>query len=214
MLAFGQGGRLDMDQIKIGKFIASCRKKQGMTQVKLAEKLGITDRAISKWENGKSLPDSGIMMELCEHLNINVNELLSGENIMTKEYNNVAEENLVKLKMENEEQAKRMLMLENVIGTTSSVSFMILIFTASFTEMTSIARIVLITLGCVLLCIGMGYCLMIEQKAGFYQCQHCGYKYVPTYRQVLFSRYRGRNRHMICPRCGKRTWQKKTVEKD
>ena len=54
-----------MDQIKIGKFIASCRKEQGMTQAVLAEKLGISDRAISKWETGKSMPDSGIMLELC-----------------------------------------------------------------------------------------------------------------------------------------------------
>ncbi len=67
-----------MDQIKIGKFIASCRKEQGMTQAVLAEKLGISDRAVSKWETGKSMPDSGIMLELCELLKINVNELLSG----------------------------------------------------------------------------------------------------------------------------------------
>ena len=66
-----------MDQIKIGKFIASCRKEQGMTQAVLAEKLGISDRAISKWETGKSMPDSGIMLDLCELLKITVNELLS-----------------------------------------------------------------------------------------------------------------------------------------
>ena len=70
-----------MDQIKIGKFIASCRKELGMTQAGLAEKLGISDRAVSKWETGKSLPDSGIMLDLCGFLNINVNELLSGERI-------------------------------------------------------------------------------------------------------------------------------------
>ena len=66
-----------MDQMKIGKFIASCRKEQGMTQAVLAEKLGISDRAISKWETGKSMPDSGIMLDLCELLKITVNELLS-----------------------------------------------------------------------------------------------------------------------------------------
>lgn len=73
-----------MDQIKIGKFIASCRKEQGMTQAVLAEMLGISDRAISKWETGKSMPDSGIMLDLCELLKINVNELLSGERIMAE----------------------------------------------------------------------------------------------------------------------------------
>ena len=80
-----------MDQIKIGKFISSCRKEQEMTQSALAEKLGISDRAVSKWETGKSMPDSGIMLELCELLHINVNELLSGEKIMAELYNENAE---------------------------------------------------------------------------------------------------------------------------
>ena len=75
-----------MDQEKIGKFIASCRKENGLTQATLAEKLGITDRAVSKWETGKSLPDASIMLELCEYLNINVNELLHGEHITMEQY--------------------------------------------------------------------------------------------------------------------------------
>ena len=68
-----------MNQIKIGKFIAECRKKINLTQMQLAEKLNITDRAISKWETGKCLPDVSIMPELCKELNITLNELLSGE---------------------------------------------------------------------------------------------------------------------------------------
>jgi transcriptional regulator with XRE-family HTH domain len=68
-----------MDQIKIGRFIAACRKKEGLTQAQLAEKLCITDRAVSKWETGKTLPDSSIMLQLCDTLKITVNDLLSGE---------------------------------------------------------------------------------------------------------------------------------------
>ncbi len=71
-----------MDQKKIGKFIALCRKENGYTQAALAEKLGITDRAVSKWENGKSMPDASIMLELCELLKINADELLTGEHIL------------------------------------------------------------------------------------------------------------------------------------
>ena len=70
-----------MDQIKIGKFIAECRKKVNLTQMQLSEKLGITDKAISKWERGIAMPDTSIMLELCEILGISVNELLSGEKI-------------------------------------------------------------------------------------------------------------------------------------
>lgn len=67
-----------MNQEKIGKFIASCRKEQGFTQTVLAEKLGITDRAVSKWETGRSLPDASIMPELCGLLNIQLSELFTG----------------------------------------------------------------------------------------------------------------------------------------
>ena len=86
-----------MDQIKIGKFIAELRKQQNMTQSDLAEKLNISNRAVSKWETGKSMPDPSIMQELCSYLNINVNELLSGERICIDEYNTKAEENLIAL---------------------------------------------------------------------------------------------------------------------
>ena len=83
-----------MDQVKIGKFIAERRKLNNLTQMQLAEKLNITDRAISKWENGKAMPDSSLMLDLCKELNINVNELLSGEVINMENYNVKAEENL------------------------------------------------------------------------------------------------------------------------
>lgn len=121
-----------MDQIKIGKFIASCRKEQDMTQAVLAEKLGISDRAISKWETGKSMPDSGIMLELCELLKINVNELLSGERIMAEAYDKRAEENLLAMARQKEEKDRQLLHLEYVVGFTASITFMIMIFVGSY----------------------------------------------------------------------------------
>ena len=75
-----------MEQEKIGKFIASCRKEQGFTQAVLAEKLDITDRAVSKWETGRSLPDAATMPELCDLLKINLSELFSGERIAMENY--------------------------------------------------------------------------------------------------------------------------------
>ncbi|MGN0431519.1 MAG: helix-turn-helix domain-containing protein [Lachnospiraceae bacterium] len=91
-----------MNQEKIGKFIATCRKEKGYTQAALAEKLGITDRAISKWENGKSLPDASIMLELCSELDINVNELLSGERLEMEHYQENAENNFIAMKQADE----------------------------------------------------------------------------------------------------------------
>ena len=86
-----------MNQEKIGKFIASCRKKQNLTQEQLAEKLGITYKAVSKWETGKGLPDASIMMDLCNILEISVNDLLSGEKITKEQYMDKVDENLIKL---------------------------------------------------------------------------------------------------------------------
>lgn len=100
-----------MNQEKIGKFIASCRKENGYTQASLAEKLGITDRAISKWENGKSMPDVSIMLELCELLQINVNELLTGEHIIMDNYKDIAEKNLVEIKTQEEKANKRVILV-------------------------------------------------------------------------------------------------------
>lgn len=84
-----------MDQGKIGKFIAKCRKEKNMTQQDLAFKLGITDRAISNWENGKNMPDLSLFKPLCVMLDITINDLLSGEKVKKDEYRERLEENIV-----------------------------------------------------------------------------------------------------------------------
>ena len=86
-----------MDQVKIGKFIAACRRKENLTQMQLAEKLNITDRAVSKWETGRALPDSSIMLELCDTLKITVNDLLSGEVINMNDYNKEMENKIIEM---------------------------------------------------------------------------------------------------------------------
>lgn len=84
-----------MNQEKIGKFIAENRKKKKLTQSELAEKLGVTDRAVSNWENGKNMPDLSLFKPLCDILGISINELMSGEKINNKEYNDKLEENFI-----------------------------------------------------------------------------------------------------------------------
>ena len=129
-----------MDQIKIGKFMASCRKEECMTHAELAEKLGISDRAVSKWETGKSMPDSGIMLELCGFLKINVNELLSGERIMAEFYSKQLEENLLAMRREVEERDRRALKLEYWLGFSAVLSGSVLILLASFLVMAFLAE--------------------------------------------------------------------------
>lgn len=202
-----------MNQIKIGKFIAECRKKNNLTQMQLAEKLNITDRAISKWENGKSMPDSSIMLELCNELKISVNELLSGEMIEMKDYNQIAEKNLLEMAKKEEVQNKKMMFYEIVIGYISSVTFLILLFTASFAVENIVARIILFILAFLVLIIGVSFALKIETETGYYECQKCHHKYVPKYSKVYFAMHIGTKRYMKCPKCNERTWQKKVLSK-
>ena len=201
-----------MDQIKIGKFIAECRKKNNLTQMQLAEKLNITDRAISKWENGKAMPDSSIMLELCNELKISVNELLSGEVLEMNNYNEKAEQNLLEMKKLKEESDKRLLTMEIVIGVLSCLILFVLIFVASLVEMADWLRILLITIGFISFIIAMFFALKIEQTAGYYECEKCHHKYIPTYSSVLWAMHIGRTRYMKCPKCNQRSWQKKVIK--
>lgn len=203
-----------MDQVKIGKFIAQCRKGKNLTQMQLAEKFGITDRAVSKWETGKTLPDSSIMLELCELLGITVNDLLSGEVIKMDHYNKEMENNLLELVKQKEQSDKRLLSAEVLIGVTATVVLFALIFLAAFVQMASGLRICLIALGFVLFFAGCFYALRIEQVAGYYECGACGHRYVPTFKAVNLAPHMGRTRKMTCPKCGKKSWQKKVLRKE
>ena len=203
-----------MDQIKIGRFIATRRKEVGLTQLELAEKLNISDRAISKWETGKSLPDASIMIELCEILGIGINELFYGEMINMNENDKKYDEIILAMKKEQEDSTKRLLSMEIVIGVLISIVFFALIFIASFVEMEDWLRITLIMTGFIPFIIMILFAMRIEQKAGYYECEHCHYKYVPTFSSVLWAMHVNRTRYMKCPKCGKRSWQKKVISKD
>ena len=202
-----------MDQVKIGKFIAECRKKNNLTQMQLAEKLNITDRAVSKWENGKAMPDSGIMLDLCNELKISVNELLSGEVIEMKEYEKKTEALLLDMQKQKEEADKRLLSIEIVIGVLAMIVFLSLTFIASFVEMQEWLRILLIVIGLIPVIIGVPFAIRIEQIAGYYECRKCNHRYVPTYSSVLWAMHINRTRYMKCPECNKWSWNKKVISK-
>lgn len=203
-----------MDQIKIGRFIANRRKLKNLTQMQLAEKLGISDRAVSKWETGKSLPDSSIMLELCSILEITVNDLLTGEVVTVENYNKELENNLLQMVKEKEKAHKQLLTFEVFIGVLVSVILFSLVFVASFAELENWLRIVLIAVGFTVFIIGIAFALRIEQTAGYYKCDECGHKYVPTYSDMLWSMHMGRTRYMKCPKCNEKSWQKKVLKKD
>ena len=203
-----------MDQVKIGRFIAERRKDKNLTQMQLAEKLNITDRAVSKWERGKALPDSSIMLELCHILGISVTDLLYGEIVTMENTNKELENKLLEIVKEKEESDKRLLALEWVIGILSMIVLFIPIIIASLLPMEDWQRIVLCFSGYIPAFIGFFFAVKIEQVAGYYECKECGYRYVPTFKAAAFSMHMGRTRYMKCPKCGKKSWQNKVISKE
>jgi len=203
-----------MDQIKIGKFIAQCRKKKNLTQAQLAEQLGITDRAVSKWETGKGMPDSSIMLELCNMLDITVNDLLSGEVITVDNYNKELENNLLEMIRQKEQSDRRLLTMEIVMGTVCLIPLLAAVCLANMLPLEEGVQVLIILAGLLPLLIATPFALKIEQKAGYYVCKCCNHTYIPQYSNVFWAMHMGRTRYMRCPKCGKYSWQKKVISKD
>ena len=203
-----------MNQVKIGKFIAECRKKENLTQMQLAEKLNITDRAISKWETGKAMPDSSIMLELCDTLKITVNDLLNGEVVMMDNYNKKLENNLLEMVKQKEEADMRLLKLEIVMGIIAVLPLIAAIVIVNIVPMEEWKGGLLVGLCLLPLLIATPFALKIEQKAGYYECQKCGHRHIPQYSSVFFAMHINRTRYMRCPKCGTMSWQKKVLSKE
>ena len=202
-----------MDQIKIGRFIAVRRKRANLTQLQLADRLGITDKAVSKWERGITMPDTSIMLELCDILGISVNELLSGEKINMENSSQKNEQLLLDMAKELEKKNKTIWSSMWAIMIVSMTALIAGIFIAAFLIPEGVWQLVTILCVCVLFLIPCLYALKLEVSVGAYKCQNCGYEIVPTYKEVMMAMHRGFTRHLLCPKCNKRTWCKKVLKK-
>ncbi len=202
-----------MNQINIGRFIAECRKKANLTQKQLAEKLGITDKAISKWERGVAMPDTSIMLELCDILCISVNELLSGEKISMENNNQKNEQLMLDMAKELEKKNKTIWSSMWAILIVSMTALFAGLFIAAFLIPEGVWQLVTIFGICVVFLIPCFYALKLEVSVGAYNCKNCGHEIVPTYSEALWAMHRGTTRYLKCPNCNKRTWCKKILKR-
>ena len=202
-----------MNQLKIGKFIAECRKEKNLTQMQLAEKLGITDKAISKWERGLAMPDVSIMLELCDILGISVNELLSGENFIMENENQKNEQLLLDMAKELERKSKTIWTSMWAIMIVSITALISGLFITAFLIPEGIWQLVAILGICIVFLIPCFYALKLEVSVGAYKCKNCGHEIVPTYTQALNAMHMGFTRYLKCPKCNKRSWCKKVLKK-
>ena len=201
-----------MDLKKIGKFIAENRKKAGLSQESLAEKLDLSNRSISKWERGICLPETTQMSELCKLFNITINDLFSGEIVDMKNNEKKIDENLLTLAAEKERKDKQLLALEWVLGFLGLAVLIAMVIPAAFiAETNQVLAAIMIVTGFVIMMIAFFFALRIEQTAGYYKCAKCGHKHVPTFGAVFLAMHMGRTRHLRCPKCGEKSWQKKVL---
>ena len=203
-----------MDLIKIGKFIAKQRKEKNITQEGLAEKLYITDRAVSKWERGLSLPDADKMLDLCNILDINVNELLIGEKIDMKENEKKTEELLLEMAKQEEIKNKKLMTSMWILAISSIIFYLgiTLLACATIKEGPILGAIIVVS---TLITVAVAfYALKMEVDAGYYECKNCHHRHIPTYKQVLWSPHMSTTRYLRCPKCGKKSWSKKVMSKE
>lgn len=199
-----------MDQIKIGKFIAQMRKEQSLTQRQLADIIGISDKAVSKWETGNGLPEVSLMMPLCKTLRITVNELLSGERLTDSEYQKKAEENIMDLIKEREENKKKII-LSIIECTLTLLSGITLILLSGLLEMETWLRILLIVIAFVVVVGGIGVAVALDMSAGTFECNKCKTRFVPTPGAYIAGPHTITRRKLKCPHCGEVSYCKKRL---
>ena len=204
-----------MDQIKTGRFIAAERKRKGFTQRQLAEILNISDKTVSKWECGNGFPEISLLLPLCSELDISVNELLTGERISEPDYHRKAEENMMDMIREKEENKKRMTVTA-ITGIIATVAFVTLIMVvALYTEVISLpVKLILIGIACLIFASGLYVAMQGERTIGYYKCAKCSNLFVPTFRAYTMGMHVITTRRLKCPKCGKSSWCKKVFAKE
>ena len=204
-----------MDQVKIGKFLSDERKAKGYTQKQLSELLGISDKTISKWECGNGFPEASLLLPLCNELEITVNELLTGERISQQNYKKKAEENMVNIIREKEEN-KQKILLTTIIGVISTITFVTLLLVVCFyTDVITLPiKMVLMVIAISVFGVGLYVAMWGDRKIGYFKCRNCNELFTPTFMQYNMGMHLLSTRYLKCPHCKTRTWCKKVMTKE
>ena len=190
-----------MEPTRIGRFIAERRKALGLTQRQLAEQLSVSDKAVSKWETGRGLPDVLLMPPLCAALGITVNDLLSGERVGEGDYRKKAEENMMELMRENAENRQRLLQ-SIACGGVTVVAVCALVALAAFLPLPAFARVALLLLAMATGVAGIWAAATLDARAGWFECPHCKELFVPPMADYVKGCHTFTKRRLTCPRCG------------
>lgn len=190
-----------MEPTRISRFIAERRKALGLTQRQLAEQLSVSDKAVSKWETGRGLPDVLLMPPLCAVLGITVNDLLSGERVGEGDYRKKAEENMMELMRENAENRQRLLQ-SIACGGVTVVAVCALVALAAFLPLPALARVALLLLAMATAVVGIWAAATLDARAGWFECPHCKELFAPAMADYVKGLHTFTRRRLTCPHCG------------
>ena len=201
-----------MDYIKIGNFITNERKARNLTQAKLAEKIFVSEKTVSKWENGNGIPDTNSLVKLCEIFDVSLNELLSGERIAmdNKEKN---EKLLYDMAKELEQRNKMLWASMWIIMIASFVALIASVFLCEHLIPEGVWKTITMLIIVIVFLAPCCYAVKLEVSVGTYKCKKCGCEVVPTYQEAVMAMHMGMTRYLKCPNCKKRTWCKKVIKK-
>ena len=200
-----------MDMQKIGKFLAELRREKNLTQDELGEKIGVTNKTVSRWENGNYLPPVEILQILSEFYKITINELLSGGHLDEKHYKENAEEYIVTDLMKKRKDAKKRLAASFIVAAITILASLAVILMSALLSAPIWLRIGCIVLSVTFIVLGIGVCCVLTVDAGVYECPVCGEKFVPSMKDFIFGAHMFTKRKLKCPKCGKKSFCKKRL---
>ncbi len=200
-----------MDMQKVGNFLAELRKDKNLTQDELGERIGVTNKTVSRWENGNYLPPVEMLQILSKLYDVDINELLSGEHLDEKRYKENAEEYIVADLMKKQKDAKKRLTVSFVVAVITTLAGLSIILLSALLSAPIWLRIVCIAFSLIIIILGVGVCCALTVDAGVYECPNCGEKFVPSMKDFIGGMHTLTKRKLQCPKCGKKSFCKKRL---
>lgn len=200
-----------MDMVKIGCFLAELRKEKNLTQEELGEKIGVTNKTVSRWENGNYLPPVEILKILSEFYSVSINELLSGERLTTEKYRQNAEEYMVADLMKKHANAKKQISLAAIVAFMTTTAGLIAIILCGLLAAPLWLSICCTVFSILIIILGVSVCCVLTVDAGVYECPVCGEKFIPSMKDFVLGMHTVTKRKLRCPKCGKKSFCKKRL---
>ncbi|MDE6211457.1 MAG: helix-turn-helix domain-containing protein [Clostridia bacterium] len=202
-----------MDMQKIGNFLAELRKSKNLTQDELGEQIGVTNKTVSRWENGNYLPPVEMLQMLSKLYDVSINELLSGARLNDERYKEKAEEYIAVDLMKKSKEAKKRLIISIIVACITILAGTAIILLPALLSAPIWLRIICIALSAVIIGLGIGVCCVLTIDAGVYECPNCGEKFVPSMKDFILGPHTFTKRKLKCPKCGKKSYCKKRLNK-